>query len=180
MKIRHIMLPLWVVASGLWLLWSGISWYQSSTADQAQIAAIDECGKFYPPTPEGYVLDLFCKSLPCSCSFPPCLPKAEADAEAQTELKGTPFEKLDANGRWTTWEQRQAKLHPQCAPNVGTIDFVDFIGMHTSDRDAIRQRAMEAIDTLTIATLARGAAVPAGLLIVGLPLYLLMRARKSR
>src|SRR6266404_2743311 len=49
MNVRQGMFRLWVVVSSIWMLGIGIVWYQHFTIERTQIAALDECGKIYPP-----------------------------------------------------------------------------------------------------------------------------------
>src|SRR6266481_7541929 len=101
MNTRQGMFGLWIVVSGLWLVGDGIIWYQDFEAEQAQIAALDECGKIYPPVPDGFVLD-----------------------------KPNPYEQYAPN-----WKADEAKLHPNCVPNVDTVSFTEFFATHASDRE---------------------------------------------
>ena len=66
------------------------------------------------------------------------------------------------------WEAAEAKRHPHCAPTVGGVSLTDFATMHIPEREALRQGSMDAIRTSTIAAVAYGAALPAGLLVLGL------------
>ena len=179
MNIRQVIFRMWFVLSGVWLLGTGFVWYQNFSAERTQITALDECGKFYPPMPEGYVLDLYCKSIPCSCSFPPCIPKADSGAQARAEAKMTLLEKFDVTGRWRTWEVDQAKLHPQCAPKIGATSFVDFIGMHTSDREVLRRQFEDGLRASRNTALVYGSVVPTGLLMIGLVLVWVLRGFRS-
>ena len=153
MNTRQGMFRLWVVASGLWLLGNGISWYQDFAAERTQVAAIDECTKFYQPLPDGFVLD--------------------------TPAPKSLLEQFDADSVAVAQEAAEQKLHPHCARNVGSIALMDFIGMHKSDREALRQHSEDAIRASTTATLTRGLAVPTGLLVMGLILGWIIQGFRS-
>jgi hypothetical protein len=178
MKIRLPIFRSWIAVSALWMLGNGVWWYYNFADEQAQIAAVEECDEIYPPMPDGYVLDLYCRIPPCECSFPPCI--AKLGTAAQAEAPATLLEKFDVTGHWRTWEEDQAKLHPQCAPKVGVTDFVDFVGMHASDRAALQQRSTDAMQALGTNALARAVAGPAGLLVIGLVFGWVARRRRSR
>jgi len=66
------------------------------------------------------------------------------------------------------WTAAEAKLHPHCAPTVGNIALTDFAVMHASEREALRQRSIDAIHASTIAAVAYGVGLPACLLVLGL------------
>jgi hypothetical protein len=139
MNIRRGLFRLWIVVSAAWMLGSGIIWYRNFAPEQAQIAALDECGKIYPPLPEGLV------------PVQPSLSDQLAAAAAGTD----PLSVAE-------------KQHPQCAPNVGTISFEEFVSMHEPDREALRQNSENGIRSDIQDAVVFGAGVPVGLLAFGL------------
>jgi len=54
MRSRRTLFVFWLVASALWGQYVFMTWRQSVAPNQAQIAALDECGGIYPPRADGY------------------------------------------------------------------------------------------------------------------------------
>jgi hypothetical protein len=162
MNTRQGMFRLWIVVSGLWLVGDGIMWYQDSAAG-TQIAALDECSEIYPPNviPAALLAEQPWLN-PILLAEQPWLKDPIVGAPASSQ-----------------WETDEAKLHPHCAPNVGSVALIDFVGMHAPDRDALRQRSVDAIRASTITAVAYGVAVPAGLLTIGLILAWVIRGFRS-
>jgi len=77
------------------------------------------------------------------------------------------------------WEAAERKLHPGCAPTVGSIALVDFAAMHASEREALRQRSTDAVRASTFAAIGYGAALSAGLLALGLAIGWVGRGFRS-
>ncbi len=162
MNVRRGMFRLWVVLSVAWLLDRGFIGYQNVAAEQAQIAAIDECSKLYPPLPDGYVLNRD------NCSAPPCTQQSGPWLNDPIVGGSSLLQQFDAAGAWDKWVDGEAKAHPQCAPNVGRTSLIDFMGMHASDRAAALQASANWIRTSNLDAIAYGFGVPAGLLAIGL------------
>jgi hypothetical protein len=165
MNLRRGLMRIWIAFGALWACWNGALWYQQFAAEQRQIAALDECGKIYPPfppPPPGYV-----PIGPPHLSPPPLA------------SGGSLLNQFQADEAAVQWEDSEAKLHPQCAPTVGSVSLTDFIGMHASDRDALHQHSEGAIRASTITAVTRGLSVPASLLVVGLILGWVARGFRS-
>jgi len=130
MRSRRTLFVFWLVASALWGQYVFMTWRQSVAPNQAQIAALDECGGIYPPRADGYA-QLY-------------------------------------SGSWSNWEYTEQLQHPHCAPHVGAIGFFDFVGMQAPARAALRQQSQYTIDTATRNAIVIGAAIPVGVLVIGL------------
>ena len=161
------MFRLWIVVSGLWLLGSGIGWYQYFAAEWMQISVLDECGKLFPPAIGSNYALITAADLATTART---LPTAADSLLDDVSLR------VAAGQR----EADEAKLHPDCAPSAGAISFIDLIAMHVPDREALRQRLTDAIRASAITALAAGGAVPAGLLIIYAYLHRLSGAASIR
>ena len=157
----------WIVVSAVWVLGSGIVWYQGFTTKQKQIAALDECGKIYPPLPEGLVT---LNSKPFDPDY--CVGKAATcnifDQFDEPPAQPSLLSQFQADSAAADSERAAEKQHPHCAPNVGTINFLNFVSMHEPDREALRQHFENVIRSETQHAVVYGAGVPAGLLAFGL------------
>ena len=92
---------------------------------------------------------------------------------------GSLLNQFQADEAAVQWEDSEAKLHPLCAPTVGSVSLTDFIGMNASDRDALHQYSEDAIRASTISAVTRGLSVPASLLVLGLILGWVARGFRS-
>jgi hypothetical protein len=72
------------------------------------------------------------------------------------------------------------KQHPQCAPNVGTIDFYEYVSMHEPDREAVSQRFENAIRSGTQDAVVFGVGIPVGLLGFGLIMGWIIRGFREK
>jgi len=162
MNIRQGMFRAWAVISGVWLVGCGIVWYQEFSAERAQIDALNECGKIYPPVPDRYVL---------------VKPGDLAPSAAASPITRRALE--DAHDYFESWEAIQAELHPHCVPNVGAVSFAHFISTWAYEREAMQVAVDGAIRTSTITAVAYGIAVPPGLLVMGLVLAWVVRGFRA-
>ena len=131
MNIRRGLFRLWIVVSAVLVLGSGIVWYQGFTTKQKQIASLDECGKIYPPLPEGLVT---LNSKPFDPDY--CVGKAATcnifDQFDEPPAQPSLLSQFQADSAAADSERAAEKQHPHCAPNVGTINFLNFVSMHVS------------------------------------------------
>jgi hypothetical protein len=163
-----------MVASGLWLLGDGIEWNQTTAAERRQITALDECGRIYPPMPDGYFLGIV------NCAMPPACAVTDIEAASQGSAASALAILQGGADTWSKWEDDEAKLHPQCAPRVGSMSLYDFIGLHAADRVELREGFADALRASTNSAITYGVAVPASFLMIGLVLGWVIRGfRKS-
>jgi len=79
---------------------------------------------------------------------------------------------------WSGWEAREERDHPDCAPNVGALGFLQFVTMQPPQRLAFRRSAENENKAVTRGAVIAGASGPGVLLMVGLSVLLLVRARR--
>ena len=86
----------------------------------------------------------------------------------------------EAGNSWSVWQANEAQIHPECAPAVGSIGFLEFVAMQSPQRLAIRQKAEDENRSVTKGAIVAGTAVPPVLFLIGLMTVCLVRAYRSR
>ena len=79
---------------------------------------------------------------------------------------------------WSSWEASEERDHPDCAPTVGALGFLQFVTMQQSQRAAFRQSAEDENKAVTRGAVISGASGPGVILMVGLTVLFLARARR--
>jgi hypothetical protein len=79
---------------------------------------------------------------------------------------------------WSTWQANMESAHPDCAPRVGALGFIQFATMQSPQRLALRQKAQDENKAVTRGAVISGASGPGAILIAGLGILLLVRARR--
>ena len=79
---------------------------------------------------------------------------------------------------WSGWEVREERDHPDCAPTVGALGFLQFVVMQQQQRLALRQTAEGENKAATRGALIFGALGPSLGLMAGLCVLLLARPRR--
>jgi hypothetical protein len=86
----------------------------------------------------------------------------------------------EAGNSWSVWEANVAQTHPECAPAVGSVGFLEFVALNSQQRTDIRQKAESENSSVTKGAIVAGAAGPPVLFLVGLMTIFLVRAYRSR
>ncbi len=86
----------------------------------------------------------------------------------------------EAGNSWSVWEANMESAHPEGAPAVGSVGFLEFVAMQAPQRLAIRQKAENENGSVTKGAIVAGASGPPVLFLVGLMVTLLVRAHRSR
>ncbi len=81
----------------------------------------------------------------------------------------------EAGNSWSVWEANMEREHPDCAPAVGSIGFLEFVAMPAPKRQAAHQKAEDENSSVTRGAIVAGAVAPPMLLIVGLVGFFLVR-----
>src|SRR5262249_26715305 len=122
-----MLLVIWGIASGFWVQYVLGTWHAAVDTGRAQVAALDVCGRLYPPRPDGYASQY--------------------------------------GNSWGAWLASEQHNHPECAPTVGQIGFLKFVGMQESERLAVRQNMLQADELATKAAFRAGWMAPVALLV---------------
>lgn len=85
----------------------------------------------------------------------------------------------EAGNSWSVWEANQERIHPECAPAVGSIGFLEFAAMQAPQRLTARQKAESENKSVTRGAIVAGSVAPPVLFIIGLVGVFLVRGLRS-
>jgi hypothetical protein len=79
---------------------------------------------------------------------------------------------------WSSWEASEERNHPDCAPTVGALGFLQFVTMQQPQRLAFRRSAEDENKAITRGAVVSGVSGPCIILLVSLSVFFLVRARR--
>lgn len=79
---------------------------------------------------------------------------------------------------WSSWEASEERDHPDCAPTVGALGFLQFVTMQQPQRTALRQSAEDENKAVTRGAVVSGASGAGVILMAGLIVLFVARARR--